>query len=275
MSEIQLKKDTAIERIIAKIDNDFNPDNSDWIPRVATWCIDAMMQLDVLKTKTKIIKIPVNNRIAYSDYCISNNIKVYDKNKCEIEEQKANCCNNDSVPPTGGQIEEITAGTSNTTNIINQYDITESNTIAETINDKFPYRYNVHEINKHIQNNNYNYVVIDSNKIELNFDTDYIYMEIEFIETYCSKELGCNLPVIPNNGKLIEAITLYCMYKMLSRGYKHPIFNLAASQYGTNPYYEWKTMKEEVRRSVVNDNIYINDNSELFRSNFWLQTFGK
>ena len=30
-----IKQDTTnIERIIAKIDNDFNPDNSDWIPNV-------------------------------------------------------------------------------------------------------------------------------------------------------------------------------------------------------------------------------------------------
>ena len=33
---------TNVEHIIAKIDNDFNPDNSDWIPRVGTWVIDAM-----------------------------------------------------------------------------------------------------------------------------------------------------------------------------------------------------------------------------------------
>ena len=33
---------TSVERIIAKIDNDFNPDGSDWIPRVIAWTIDAM-----------------------------------------------------------------------------------------------------------------------------------------------------------------------------------------------------------------------------------------
>lgn len=45
------ESNTNIERIIAKIDNDFNPDNSDWIPRVAAWCIDAMSQIDVLPTE--------------------------------------------------------------------------------------------------------------------------------------------------------------------------------------------------------------------------------
>ena len=44
---------TNLERIIAKIENDFNPDNSDWIPRVAAWTIDAMAQLKVFNTIKK------------------------------------------------------------------------------------------------------------------------------------------------------------------------------------------------------------------------------
>lgn len=37
----------------SKIDNDFNPDNSDWIARVPAWCFDAMSQLKVLRTTYK------------------------------------------------------------------------------------------------------------------------------------------------------------------------------------------------------------------------------
>ena len=42
-------KTITIEHIIAKLDNDFNPDNSDWIPRVPAWCVDAMNELKVLR----------------------------------------------------------------------------------------------------------------------------------------------------------------------------------------------------------------------------------
>ena len=38
----------TVEHIIAKIDNDFNPDNSDWIPRVATWCIQLKKLLNIM-----------------------------------------------------------------------------------------------------------------------------------------------------------------------------------------------------------------------------------
>ena len=82
------------------------------------------------------------------------------------------------------------------------------------------------------------------------------------------------MPAIPNNGILIEALVYYCMYKMLCRGYKHPVFNLQASQYGTNPYYIWTQMKEEARRSVLSNRVDSNEDiTKILRSNFYINTF--
>ena len=79
MSETLNNANTKIERIIAKIDNDFNPDNSDWIPRVGAWAIDAMSQIDALKTIKKRRKLNVKERIAYSPCAIDkDNLKVFD-----------------------------------------------------------------------------------------------------------------------------------------------------------------------------------------------------
>lgn len=274
---MQNNVNTNVERIIAKIDNDFNPDNSDWIPRVGAWCIDAMSQLNILRTKRKKIKLTVSDKIAYSDCPINTNIKVYDENGCEIKEindSSNKCCNSPSMGDSSNENNIVTEITPNTINVVNTSKNNSSNyVVAETINDKYPFRYNVHHYV--IGNNNeeeHNYVLVGSNKIELNFDTDYIYVETEYIETVCSELFGCELPVIPNNGLLIEAIAYYCMYKMLCRGYKHPVFNLNASQYGTNPYYMWTTLKEEAKRSIAN-NVDINDASKLFRSNLFINTF--
>lgn len=278
MSETLNNVNTNVERIIAKIDNDFNPDNSDWIPRVGAWCIDAMSQLNILRTTRKKKKVSVKDRIAYSECPInSDNLKVYDNNGCEIKEAgNSSYCN--SCPSTGNFASEtsnyVASITSNTVDTINTNKPYEyNNVVAETINDKYPYRYNVKEY-KTGHDTTRNYILVDDNKIELNFDTDFIYVETYYIKTICSTTYGCELPVIPNNGLLIEAITYYCMYKMLCRGYKHPVFNLAASQYGTNPYYEWNKLKEEARRSVINDDIdRLDDGSKLFRSNLFINTF--
>lgn len=270
----------TIERLIAKIDNDFNPDNSDWIPRVGAWCIDAMQQLNVLRTKRKRKKLLVKDRIAYSDCNInSQNIVVYDSNGCKIEEaSNSKCCSDSSLYGEDASVASdtiIAEVTPNTVDRVDTGNYDEANyVIAETINDKYPYRYNVQHYN--INGNNIkdkNYIVVDCNKIELNFDTDYIYIETEFIETYHSKQFDCEMPVIPNNGLLLEALAYYCMYKMLLRGYKHPVMNLAASQYGTNPYYQWLQLKDKAQASVIGDIIENGDASKLFRSGFYINSY--
>lgn len=268
---------TNIERIIAKIDNDFNPDNSDWIPRVGAWCIDAMSMLDSLPTRRKKRKLVVKDRIAYSSCNINlESVTVYDENNCKINKADdtriyySSSSTGESTSETSGLNAEFTPDTIN----IIEHDSNDvpDYIIAEHIVSKdYPNRYNVKEINYSNQQSR-TYYIIDCNKIELNWDTNYIYIESEEIITECSNLFGCDLPVIPNNGLLIEAITYYCMYKMLCRGYKHPVFNLQASQYGTNPYYMWTQLKDEAKRSVINNNFNA-DSSKLFRSNLFIDTF--
>lgn len=279
---MQVKTNTTVERIIAKIDNDFNPDNSDWIPRVGAWCIDAMSQLDVLRSSRKRKKVTVKDRIAYSECPITDdNLKVYDNNGCEIKKasDSSGCCN---APSTGkvasATSDSITEFTPDTINVIknNQANSAPDYLIAETLNSKeWPGRYRINEFNygSDTSNNEKNYVLVDCNKLELNFDADYIYIETEYIDTIISEAFGCEVPIIPNNGLLIEAITYYCMYKMLCRGYTHPVFNLHASQYGTNPFYQWTQLKDEAKRSVINNDIDISSVDDIWRSNFYIDTF--
>lgn len=279
MSETLTNTSTNVERIIAKIDNDFNPDNSDWIPRVGAWCIDAMSMIDCLCTERKKIKVAVQDRIAMSPCLINDkNIKVYDENGCEIKEasEKRTC----SECPSTGQGKQSTttelsdtAGLFETTNPIAK---APDYLVAETLNaeKEWPGRYRINEYNlgqKKTQDRNY--VLAGCDKIELNYDTKCITIEYDAIKCVPTS-YGCNMPAIPNNGVLIEALVYYCMYKMLCRGYKHPVFNLQASQYGTNPYYIWTQMKEEARRSVISNRVDSNEDiTKILRSNFYINTF--
>lgn len=269
---------TTVERIIAKIDNDFNPNNSDWIPRVAAWCIDAMQQLDVLLTEKVRKKLTVKDRIAMSDCCLKGlDIKVFDKNGCEIPEasKAKRCgCNNSSTGENQKSNSDASCHHMRTHRTVEFECYPQNKEIvavnAQQINNKYPPRYNVKEIYRSPSFNE-NYVVSGDFSIELNFDTDYIFIEYNSVKTIEGHD-GNNYPMIPNNGKLIEAIVYYCMYKMLCRGYQHPVFNLQASQYGTNPYYIWTTTKDEAKRSVINDGIN-EDVSKLFRSAFFISSF--
>ena len=274
---MQNEKNTQLERLIAKIDNDFNPDNSDWIPRVGAWAIDAMSQINVLPKEKVRKKLNVIDRIAVYPCGLDNIIKVYDSHGCEIKKldySKCGCsCGNS--PSTGKEEQSVNINISDTTSVyVNPNNGTKEYVHAELINDKeFPSRYNYVNVSEKQKDIEHNYVLIDDNKIELNFDTDFICIEFEMIKTYCSKIYGCDLPVIPNNGILLEAISNYCMYKMLTRGYKHPVFNLQASQYGTNPYYMWIKLKEEARLDIINNNFDDNGASRMFRNTTYIQTF--
>lgn len=219
-----------LERIIAKIDNDFNPDNSDWIPRVGAWVVDAMSMMNVTIYETKKERVKVRDKIGRTCFPILGKIRVYDKNGCEIKElSKSSSC------------------------------------------DCKDFRTNFKEIDVN------DYVVVDKNTIELGKDTDFIIVEYKAIKTNKSETYGCDLPEIPDNAYVIEAITYFCMYKMLTRGYRHPVMNLSASQYGTNPYYEWLRLSKEARIRYINDlsNKNIDNTSDVLNSAFYLGTFGE
>lgn len=99
-------KTITIEHIIGKLDNDFNPDGSDWIPRVPAWCVDAMNELKVLRKVDKKMKLTVINKIAKSKCClIDDGLKVYDSNGCEVpraDNSRYNCSDNNSIPSSTG-----------------------------------------------------------------------------------------------------------------------------------------------------------------------------
>lgn len=260
---------TNIERIIAKIDNDFNPDNSDWIPRVGAWVIDALGIIGCTPTEKRRITLNVKDKIAYSNIPLNSGIKVYDENGCLIKKLTNNnqCCNHNVL--TGS---EKNTELSNTMSYYENKSVNEETEIATQINGVFPARYNVVSLIKNNNNLDKNYVIVDKNTIELNYDAKCIVVEVDGVKTEHSGMCGCELPVIPNNSLLIEAIAYYCMYKMLCRGYKHQVFNLNASQYGTNPYFIWTQLKDKAKRSVINEGVDM-DVSKLWRSAFFVNTF--
>lgn len=268
---------TNIDRIIAKIDNDFNPDNSDWIPRVGAWTYDALGILKISTTKRVKEKFIVKDRIAYNKCKFEGDIKVFDKNGCEIkelDENKINCCESHSTG--NSEIETNGKNGTNTSSIITNYnpaDVPDKVVIYPgKENDYVSHR--VVEIweGKGISQKDKNYVLVDCKNIELNFDTDFIYVEHDKLKECHSDIYNCDFPEIPNNAKVIEYIAYYCIYKMLLRGYKHPVMNLHASQYGTNPYYIMKQLEDEARRSAIIQNTN-EDLTNLWRSAFFIGTF--
>lgn len=277
-------KTIPIESIIGKIDNDFNLDNTDWIPRVISWTYDALNQLDVLKTTTTIKKMAVVNGFARTscDFA-TKGLVILDENDCKMKEYDDKIAQRCHTPLRGIGIDETiessgtvelskTIGISNTDSNKDYYDSFAKFNDGLNVEQKYDVDNRIYASPRRGYGENY-YVIVDNHTIEVIGNTKYISIITNEIKTIYSEYFKCNVPVIPNNGILVEAIGYYCMYKMLCRGYKHPVFNLNASQYGTNPFYEWNRLKDIAKRSVLKD--WQDVDTDAWQSYFYNYTFPK
>ena len=224
---MKLNNQLTLQRLIGKIDNDFNISESDWIPRVAAWTIDALSQMKVLPMERKRRRLEVSDRIAtFPCELNASEIKVFDKNGCEIEhldKSKSSCNCSASVAQ---QVQEIAVFDSSNKTGINFMEVAKVN------------------------NNSGKNFVLDGNNIELNFDTDYIEVETFEVATYYDEYYDCEVPYVYDDGLLLEALAWYCLFKYLSRGSKHPVYDLKSNSPVTNPWLQWNTLRPKAANSV-------------------------
>lgn len=245
---MKIKKQVPLSRLIGKIDNDFNISESDWIPRVAAWTIDALSQMRCLPMERKRRALEVSNRIAtFPCELNAKEIKVFDKNGCEISELN----NNKSCGCSD-------LGTKIPTSEIAIFDSTNKTGINSMI------------IGTITNNSNKNFVICGNN-IELNFDTDYIEVESFEVATYYDEYYDCEVPYIYDNGLLLEALAWYCLYKYLSRGSKHVVYNLTSASPVTNPFIQWNNLKNKAEISTKKD--ISSGNDDGWRNFFYNSTF--
>lgn len=244
---MKLKNQLPLSRLIGKIDNDFNISESDWIPRVAAWTIDALSQMQVLPMERKRRKLEVSNRVAQFP-CIINakELKVYDKHGCEIIE-----LNNDN-----------SCGCSKSSKTMPQE--------IAVIDDTNKTGINFMTVGTVVASNRNHNFVLDGNNIELNFDTDEIEVESYETATYFDEYYQCQVPYIYDNGLLLEALAWYCLFKYLSRGSKHQVYSLSSPNQVLNPYVQWSTLRPKAMASVK---IAISRSSDGWNNFFYNSTF--
>lgn len=243
---MKIKNLCPMQRLIGKIDNDFNISESDWIPRVAAWVIDALSQMQVLPMEKKRRKLEVSDRLAQYPCTINaKELRVFDKNGCEIPEltKSKSCCGGNASKTIPQEIAVI--DDTNKTGI-------GFMRVAQIVNST---------------NRNF---VLTCNTIELNFDTDEIEVETLETATYYDDYYDCEVPYIYDNGLLLEALAWYVMFKYLSRGSKHTVFDLKSPNQSLNPYVQWITLKPKAAASVK---IELNKSSEGWNNFFYNSTF--
>lgn len=244
---MKLKNQLPLSRLIGKIDNDFNISESDWIPRVAAWTIDALSQMQVLPMERKRRKLEVSNRVAQFPCMINaKELRVYDKHGCEIME-----LNNDN-----------SCGCSKSSKTMPQE--------IAVIDDTNKTGINFMTVGTVVTSNRNHNFVLDGNNIELNFDTDEIEVESYETATYFDEYYQCQVPYIYDNGLLLEALSWYCLFKYLSRGSKHQVYSLSSPNQVLNPYIQWNILRPKAMASVK---IAISRSSDGWNNFFYNSTF--
>lgn len=206
---MKINNQVHIGRLIGKIDNDFNLDESDWIPRVAAWTIDALSQMGLSPVEESVIELEVTNGFATLPCDVDiKDVKLYDICGNEINKfNKTSCCG----------------------------------------------------------------YTIQGNTIDLGYNTDKIKAKVKKIATYHDEYYDCDVPYIYDNGLLLEALAYYCLFKYLSRGSHHPVYDLKSNSPVTNPYLRWNDLRPKAKASVLNS---LNDvNNAAWRSMFYNFTF--
>lgn len=231
---MKVKRLISIQRLVGKVDNDFNISESDWIPRVAAWTIDALSQLKVLPMEKKRRELEVSERIAlFPCEIVTSELKVYDKYGNEIpngNDDKCSPCGKPTTSSTGGQYQTIGVTNPNAKDYV-----------TSTILDNVQTSPEEHKF------------YLNDKSIELNFDTDKITVESFEVATYHDEYYDCEVPYIYDNGTLLEALSWYILFKYLSRGSSHPVYSLKSPNQYTNPFAQWSLLKSKAKISVLND----------------------
>ena len=245
---MKIKKQVQLSRLIGKVDNDFNLSESDWIPRVGAWVTDALSQMKCLPMERKRRTLEVSNRIAtFPCELNTTELKVFDSRGCEIPALNSN-----------NKCDCSGLGTKNPNSEIAIFD-SENKTGVNTM-----------EVANIVTASNRNFVVAGNN-IELNFDTDSIIVESYEVATYYDEYFDCEVPYIYDNGKLLEALSWYILFKYLSRGSKHTVYSLTSPNPVTNPFTQWNTLRPKAEMSVKID--LAKETERGWRNFFYNSTF--
>ena len=224
---MKVNNQLKLQRLIGKIDNDFNISESDWIPRVAAWTIDALSQMKVLPMEKKRRELEVSDRVATFPCTLNaTELKVFDSNGVEIPNYDA--AKDCKCSDTAGIYRKKEIGVTDPSNINGWETIQVANVVSA---------------------NSRNFV-LDCNNIELSFDTDKITVESFEVATYHDDYYDCECPYIYDDGLLLEALAWYCLFKYLSRGSHHAVYDLKSNSPVTNPWIQWNTLRPKAAASV-------------------------
>lgn len=209
--------------IIHDVIEDFNIQSMDFITRVPSWIIQALQDLNI-----QLQYIDVADKLEFTDYrclipdgCKYIRVVIIDKYKAELTDNPA--------PVIADSISYIPLAVSFPLGVYSiENEILDLSQLHRATN----YTYSI--------NGSYLHLNVANGELGL------LYKRLPFV---LDEVIKINVPLIPNNEVLKEALKLFVMTRILQRGYKHPVFNLRENNPFTNPALKYDSMKIKVRNA--------------------------
>jgi len=131
---------------------------------------------------------------------------------------------------------------------------------------------NKHNINKHdsiilnqASDNGVTYELSKTGYIISSKETGTMRIHYKKLPTVFDNELQQEIPLVPDNEKLLMAGEWYVLYRLMIRGYTHPVFNLANNNPELNPSIQWKIWANK----ASNDMASLNKDQRNLHSDLW------
>ena len=218
--------------VIAKAIDMFNIKGSEFITRAPVWISELLAKTNnycaLEKTYTDVTVTEGRGRFP----CDAKLLIMMEYNRCRLP--RLNGVRRNTIP-TGGVTGPVMTGLV----YINTKEYDDSGNLISSSTDYDNRMLNTDDATGHW------YSPLNNNYFETSFDSDTVRVHYK---RYPIDEDG--LPYIPDDENIKMASAFYILYMMLSRGYKHPVYQIGHSKDELNPYKMWGMYSDKARNTI-------------------------
>ena len=209
--------------VIHRIIEDYDVHSMDFITRIPTWICEALADLNIQQHY-----INIGETIDFDDY------------RCELPKG----CKNIRLVTIGGKRADFTTNPA-------PFEHDSGNYIPLAVS--FPIGWNLTEnvVFDFIRATRESLYTYSINGSYLHLNGAGLVVKSARFPPIVTKRINknINVPLIPNNDVLIDALKNFVMMRILQRNYRHPIMNLKESNLYTNPALAYDNAKIKVRNA--------------------------
>lgn len=237
------------DEVISRLDNDFNVNTGDWVPRIPQWIYQCLSDLNIrLGLIPKAHIATVVNFQAHIPEDLEQMIGV-EYNGSKLDRRTTTQYKNQSTNTYSNIILQTNIG------------VTVEGTLKNvTLDDDLEnIKINVDKIRVYdassiteLPSSNHYYYLLPNGRIETSFETGYVIFHYYTLPYSYNKTVNSKCPLIPDTEAIKDAITWYLFQSILQRGTKHPIFSIGNPNWKLDPYERYRKSRLNAKNKARN-----------------------